>query len=467
MIDIHELATRLPQGFRLGTSTAAYQIEGGVADGGRGRSIWDAFTHEPGHVINNENGDVAIDHYHRLEEDLDYIADLGAPDYRFSISWSRVLPTGRGELNPEGIAFYDRLVDGLLERGIRPCPTLFHWDLPEVLQQEGGWMNRDTCTAFASYARLMAEHFGDRVQRWATMNEMSVHSLYGHALGSHAPGLQMGLGAMAVVHRLLLAHGMAVQAIREVAPYAEVGVINQNFPVIPASDSPEDLQAAGMFDLVTNQVFVHPILTGEYPVTDVYALMTDSPEQIAADLAIISTPIDFYGLNYYEPTVIEAPKAGKDYSGNLEVDIPADMPFQPVPYASAERTDFGWAVAPEGLTRILLHLHETYPNLPPVTVTENGASYHDVPAADGSIDDQARIRYLAQHIAACADAIDAGVDVRGYYCWSTFDNFEWAAGYQERFGLIYVDYETLKRTPKASYTWYRDLARALRGSSSL
>jgi len=447
-----------PPGFRFGMSTAAYQIEGAVDEDGRGPSIWDTFSHEAGRTRGGETGDVAIDHYHRWESDLAHLADAGIHDYRFSIAWPRIVPAGTGAVNEAGLAFYDRLVDGLLERGIRPVPTLYHWDLPQALEDRGGWMERDTAYALADYAGVVAERLGDRVRDWITLNEMSVQTLYGYGLTDHAPARGLGFGALPAAHHQLLAHGLAVARLRE-AGAERVGIAAQHFPVEPASDAEADLVAAGTFQALTNWLFADPILAGRYP-DELRPLLPVDDEQLEADLAVISAPLDFYGVNYYEPVRIEAPRDDVDYAGTLEVDIPEGMPFAPVPYPTDERTDFGWAIVPAGLTTILRELHERYPELPPVFITENGASFHDEPDADGAVHDPRRIAFLEAHLGAVADAVAAGVDVRGYYVWSAFDNFEWAAGYAERFGLVYVDYETQQRIRKDSWGWYRDLIAA-------
>lgn len=451
----------LPPGFRFGASTAAYQIEGAVTEDGRGPSIWDTFTHEPGRTRSGETGDVAIDHYHRWEGDLAHLAELGIRDYRFSIAWPRIVPTGTGDVNAAGLAFYDHLVDGLLERGIRPVPTLYHWDLPQPLEDRGGWMVRDTAHALADYAVVVAERLGDRVRDWITLNEMSVQVLYGYALADHAPGRGLGFEALPAAHHQLLAHGLAVGRLRE-AGAERVGVAQQHFPVEPASGSEEDLVAAGTFHALTNRLFAQPILAGSYP-DEIRAMLPIDDATLAADLAIISAPLDFYGVNYYEPVRIEAPRADVDYAGTLEVDIPEGMPFAPVEYPSEQRTDFGWAIVPAGLTAVLTELHESYPGMPPIVITENGASFHDEVGADGAVHDPRRIAFLDAHVRAVADAAAAGVDVRGYYVWSAFDNFEWAAGYAERFGLVHVDYATQARTRKDSWHWYRELIAAQPG----
>ncbi|CAO5178666.1 Thermostable beta-glucosidase B [Frankia sp. AiPs1] len=461
---------RLPAGFRFGMATAAIQIEGATAEDGRGPSIWDTFAARPGTVRAGDTPAVATDHYHRFAADIGLIADAGVADYRFSIAWPRVIPDGTGPVNPAGLDFYDRLVDTLLAAGVRPVPTLYHWDLPQPLQDAGGWMARQTAQALAAYATVVAERLADRVEDWLTLNEMNVHTLYGHALTDHAPGLGLGLDALPAAHHQLLAHGLAVAALRA-AGARRVGVVSQHFPVIAASDDPADVEAAETFAALTNWTFSDPILRGRYPHDDIAAGVALgaglSEQQLAADLAVIAAPLDFYGVNYYEPTRIEAPRPGKDYRGVLEVDIPAGLPYSPVPIEDVERTDFGWAIVPSGLRGILDELHSRFPDLPPVIITECGASFHDEPDADGRVHDTRRIRFLDAHLRAVAAAVADGVDVRGFYVWSALDNFEWAAGYQERFGLIHVDWTTLARTPKDSWYWYRDLIAAQRPATSV
>ncbi|MEU4419573.1 GH1 family beta-glucosidase [Actinoplanes sp. NPDC024001] len=441
---------QFPPGFRFGMSTSAYQIEGAADADGKKPSIWDTFTARPGTVRHGEHARVAIDHYHRYAEDVRHIAEAGVHDYRFSFSWPRV---------QSGTGFYDRLVDTILAAGVRPVPTIYHWDLPQELEDAGGWMNRDTAQRLADYTAMLVERLGDRVRDWITLNEMSVHTLYGYALTDHAPGRGLGLGALPAAHHQLLAHGLAVQVLRA-GGARSVGVANQHFPVLPAGDDPDDVAAAGLFADLTNWTFADPILRGEYPNELVVAGIGVDGAQLARDLEVIRAPLDFYGVNYYEPTMIEAPRAGKDYAGVLEVDIPDGLPFSPVP-VKAERTDFGWAIVPSGLTGILTTLRDRYPHLPPVVITENGASFHDAgPGPDGRVHDPRRIAFLDAHLRAVADAIEAGVRVDGYYVWSAIDNFEWAAGYDERFGLVHVDRETLARTRKDSWYWYRDLIAA-------
>ncbi|MEV6347000.1 GH1 family beta-glucosidase [Actinoplanes sp. NPDC051851] len=450
---------QFPPGFRFGMATSAYQIEGAADLDGKGPSIWDTFAAQPGRIRNGADGRVAIDHYHRYAEDVAHIAASGVQDYRFSFSWPRVMPGG-ATVNPAGLDFYDRLVDALLAAGVRPVPTLYHWDLPQELEDRGGWLNRDTAHRLADYASALAVRLGDRIHDWITLNEMNVHTLYGYGLADHAPARGLGLAALPAAHHQLLAHGLAVQVLRTHGA-TSVGIANQHFPVAAASEDPEDQMAAEIFRTLTNWTFSDPILLGEYPDEMIRAGVGTEDAQLDRDLELIGARLDFYGVNFYEPTAIEAPKAGKDYSGVLEVDIPEGLPFSPVPVKSDERTDFGWAIVPGALTEILTSLKDRYPHLPPVIITENGASFHDAaPGPDGRVHDPRRIAYLDAHLHAVQDAIEAGVRVDGYYVWSAFDNLEWAAGYDERFGLIHVDFETQHRTRKDSWYWYRDLIAA-------
>ncbi len=425
--------------FLWGTATASYQIEGAVDEDGRGPSIWDTFSHEPGRTRDGHTGDVACDHYHRWPEDVALMAEAGLNAYRFSIAWPRILPFGRGPANPAGLDFYDRLVDALCEKGITPVPTLFHWDLPQALEDEGGWLNREISGYFADYVAVVAERLSDRVRTWITLNEPFVHMVYGYGLGMHAPGRMLFLDALPVAHHQLLGHGLAVQALR--AGGAERVMISNNCtPVWPASDSPEDLAAADAYDTLHNRLFNDPILTGAYPDLSAYG----RPELDfvrTGDLEIIAQPLDGLGINYYNPTRITRPGEPAPGSGGL--------PFEFAAITDYPTTAFGWPVVPDGLRELLESLKATYgPALPPIYITENGCSY------DG-IDDQERIAYLDGHIAAVRAA--EGVDVRGYFVWSLLDNFEWAEGYHQRFGLVHVDFETQKRTPKASYYWLKDL----------
>jgi beta-glucosidase len=427
---------QFPAGFLWGVSTSAHQIEG-AADA-REPSVWDAFSAEPGRVKDGSTAAVACDHYHRYREDVALLAGLGVDAYRFSVSWPRVRSEG-------GLDFYDRLVDELCAAGVRPVPTLFHWDLPVAYD----WLDRDTASRFAEHVSVVADRLGDRVEKWITLNEPAEHTLFGHALGVHAPGRQLMFDALPVAHHQLLAHGLAVRALRA-AGATDIGIANSHGPTWPASDEPADLEAAGFYDLLLNRLFADPVLLGEYP-DGLGELM---PGDVAADLKVIGEPVDWYGVNYYAPARVGASQGtDTDFGG---VTIPAELPFSVRQIEDVPVTDFGWPVVPAGLTELLTGFRERYGDrLPPVVITENGCSYEGV-------DDQRRIAYLDGHVRALHDALEAGVDVRGYFVWSLLDNFEWAEGYARRFGLVHVDFETLERTPKASYGWFRDMLRSQR-----
>jgi beta-glucosidase len=415
--------------FVWGVSTAAYQIEGAVDEDARGPSIWDTFVHEPGHVATGETGDVACDHYHRYAEDVELMAGLGVDAYRFSVAWSRILPEGRGTTNPAGLSFYDRLVDSLLARDIDPVVTLFHWDLPQAIQDAGGWFNRDTAGWFADYVSVVADHLGDRVRMWVTLNEPFVHTVFGHAFGVHAPGQALMFDALPTAHHQLLAHGRAVSVLRGLTA-APVSIANNYTPVVRFGSTSGDQAAADTYDALHNRLFTDPLFGRGYP--DGFDLPV-----LAGDLETIAAPIDALGVNYYNPTGIRAPSTPD-----------SGLPFDIVPLEGYPVTDFGWPVVPEGLGQILTRLHQDY--RVPLYVTESGCAYAESP------DDQRRIDYLADHIGAVEAVRAEGVDVRGYFVWSILDNFEWAEGFSKRFGLVHVDFDTLARTPKASYAWLRD-----------
>jgi len=447
----HQL-TSFPSDFIWGAATASYQIEGAVHEGGRGRSVWDTFSHEPNRIVDGSTGDVACDHYHRYHADIELMAELGLTGYRFSFAWPRIQPDGKGSANAQGIAFYDRLIDALLEQGIQPLGTLFHWDLPQTLQDEGGWLNRDTTDRFAEYAALLGQNFADRVTHWMPVNEPNVVTFLGHAVGQHAPGLTLGFDSLPVAHHLLLGHGRAVQALRA-AGAARVGGANNHAPVWPASDQPADVEAAGVWDDLWNRLFADPMLLGTYP-----ARYAGLMPVVDGDLATIAEPIDFYGLNYYNPARIGAPAPGRKTDPLLD----QTLGIARVPIDDYEQTDFGWPVVPAGLRQLLNQLNDRYPSLPPIIITENGCSYAVGPGEDGRVRDERRVAYYDGHLRAVRDAMADGVAVSGYCAWSILDNFEWAEGYGQRFGLIHVDYDTQVRTPKDSYYWYRDLIRANR-----
>lgn len=452
---------RFPDDFLWGVAAASYQIEGAVDADGRGRSIWDEFCTRPGAIANGETGEIAVDHYHRYPEDVALMRDLGVGAYRLSISWPRVQPTGRGPVNEAGLDFYDRVIDELCAAGITPAVTLYHWDLPQALQEVGGWLDRDTAARLAEYADHVGRRLGDRVGMWMPLNEPVVHTMYGHALGVHAPGLELGFGALQAAHHQLLGHGLAVQALRG-AGCRNIGIASNHAPVHAASQDQADVDAADIYDHIVNWTFADPILKGCYPAPELAAILQGP---IDDDLKTIAQPLDWFGINYYEPTVIGAPNPDEGTAGVLEVDLPPGLPFRPVALEGYERTDFGWPIVPEGLRDILRIFADRYgDDLPPIYITESGASFHDAgPDAEGRVRDTARIDYHRAHLHALREAVDTGVDVRGYFVWSILDNFEWAAGYQERFGLVHVDYDTLVRTPKDSYHWYRNLIAAHRG----
>ncbi|BBE45829.1 beta-glucosidase [Rhodococcus erythropolis] len=425
-----------------------------MAEDGRGPSIWDEFCDRPGVVVGGDTGTVAADHYHRWESDIELMNQLGLDAYRLSLSWSRILPTGSGAVNAKGLDFYDRLIDRLCSAGITAAVTLFHWDLPLALQEQGGWMNRDTSYRLGEYAQVVGERLSDRVGMWMPLNEPVVHTLYGHALGVHAPGLALGFEAFQAAHHQLLGHGLAVEALRATG-CTNIGIASNHAPVRAASDSPEDVMAADIYDHVVNWMFADPVLVGKYP-ADEFAQLLSGP--VDEDLKIIGAPLDWYGINYYEPTMIAAPVEGQGTEGVLEVDLPPGLPFAPVAITGYPTTDFGWPIVPEGLGEILRTFHARFGDaLPPIYITESGCSFHDAPDAAGVVDDEARIDYHDAHLRALRSAMDDGVDVRGYFVWSLLDNFEWAAGYKERFGLVHVDFDTQKRTPKTSFEWYRAL----------
>lgn len=436
---------QLPPGFRFGTSTAAYQIEGAVDEDGRGPSIWDTFCAQPGRIVDASSGAVACDHYHRWQEDVALMARLGAEGYRFSVAWPRIQPDGTGRPNPKGLAFYDRLVDGLLEAGVKPMVTLYHWDLPQALMDQGGWLNRDTVEHFASYAAILGDALGDRVEHWIPMNEPNVVTMLGHGLGTHAPGIAMLFDCLPVAHHQLLAHGRAAIALRA-AGATSIGCANNHAPIWPASDDDADVGAAKLFDALWNGMYIEPMLLGRYP-RDLEPLLEDIVQR--GDMATIRQPLDFYGVNYYNPIKIAAAP-----------DV-ATVPFEMLDLLGYPTTDFGWPIVPDALREWLIMFRSRYrAALPPIMITESGCSFNDGPDEHGVVDDQRRIDYLDAHLKAVATAIQRGVDIRGYYTWSLMDNFEWAEGYTQRFGLVHVDYETQQRTPKKSFDWYAEVIRS-------
>ncbi|HEX8094834.1 glycoside hydrolase family 1 protein [Jatrophihabitans sp.] len=458
-----------PRNFVWGSATAAYQIEGAAHTDGRLPSIWDVFCQVPGKVRNGDTGEVACDHYHRMTEDLDLMAALGLPSYRFSVSWPRVIPGGSGPVNHAGLDFYQRLVDGLLERGITPLLTLYHWDLPQALQVRGGWTNRDTVDRFVEYAVAVAAALGDRVPGFTTLNEPFCSAFLGYASGVHAPGETDRHAALTAAHHLNLAHGRAVSALRSVTA-AELSITLNLAHLYPASDSEADLAAAEHVDRIANRIFLDPILRGSYPqelLTETKHL-SDWAFLADGDLAEIAAPIDSLGVNFYNPTTIAAATeqlrgqlAGRWQNDPEGTGGPSQWPGTDLAYAipmPGPHTGMGWPIVPEALTELLLRVHRDYPGVAMV-VTENGAAFDDVVTADGQVHDADRVDYVHRHLAAVHAAIQAGADVRGYYLWSLLDNFEWAWGYSKRFGIVYVDYDSLARIPKASARWYADAIR--------
>lgn len=446
-------AIQFPDGFLWGAATASYQIEGAALEGGRGKSVWDTFSHTEGKVAKGHTGDVACDHYHRLDDDVAMMADLGLQSYRFSISWSRVMPDGRGAVNAEGLAFYQRLVDQLLEHGITPCPTLFHWDLPQGLEDIGGFRSRDTVSWFGDYAALMARELGDRVSMWSTFNEPWCYAYLGHASGRHAPGLTDPAAAVTVAHHELLAHGLALQAMRAERDGLQLGIVINPSNVRQEGTPDAPFAQVQLIDAIHNRWWFDATLRGEYP-ADLLASYGPLAEAVQpGDLDVIAQPLDWLGINYYFDILVRGLTADDAADGWLEYPTVTGVTEAPT---REVHTDMGWPITPEGFTALLVRLHTDYPNLPPIHITENGCAYDD-PVVEGRCADPRRIEYLDLHLRALRDAMQQGVDVRGYYQWSLMDNFEWALGYDKRFGLVHVDFDTLARTPRDSAFWYRDV----------
>jgi beta-glucosidase len=437
-----------PEGFVWGTATASYQIEGAAREDGRGPSIWDTFSHTPGKVHAGHTGDVACDHYHRYVEDVALMGDLGLAAYRFSIAWPRIRPDGTGPVNTRGLDFYDRLTDELLGKGIDPVVTLYHWDLPQTLEDRGGWTVRETAEAFAEYAQVVYGRLGDRVGTWTTLNEPWCSAYLGYGNGIHAPGRRDPAGSLAAAHHLNLAHGLATRALRSAGARTISITLNpcEVSPLDPAN--PADIEAARIIDGVANRIFFDPILRGQYPadVLEHISRITDLSFISDGDEAIINAPIDVLGINFYTPSYVSA-KPGHpgalDYPGSEGIAF--RKPVGPV-------TDMGWQIEPASLTRLLTRIHRDYPGTP-LMITENGAAYPE------GVHDPLRIEYVDAHLRACHDALAAGVDLRGYFAWSLMDNFEWAEGYAKRFGMVHVDYTTQQRVLKDSAKWYREVIR--------
>jgi beta-glucosidase len=429
-----------PKDFVWGVATSAYQIEGAHDADGRGPSIWDGFCRLPGAIASGDTGATACDHYHRWPEDLRLLRDLGVKAYRFSIAWPRVLPQGRGQVNTAGLDFYERLVDALRAAGIEPYPTLYHWDLPQALQDLGGWPARDTASAFADYAAVVATRLGDRVRHWTTHNEPMVVTVFGHFSGTHAPGVKDPQAALQTAHHLLLSHGQAAQAIRAGARGpVQVGIALNLQPVDPLSDSPEDRQAAWRLDGFVNRWFLDPLFRGEYPQDLLPHFGPLAPKVQSGDLETIRAPLDFLGVNYYSRVRVRHKPEGLLQAEQVET-------------SGGERS-LMWEVYPEGLGRLLDRLVTEY-RPPAILITENGMPLEDVPDAGGMVNDAPRIDFLRRHLAQLQEALARGAPVRGYFVWSLLDNFEWSLGYRMRFGLVHVDFATQQRTPKASARWY-------------
>ncbi|MGH8835788.1 MAG: glycoside hydrolase family 1 protein [Actinomycetes bacterium] len=485
-----------PPGFVWGAATAAYQVEGAVTEDGRGPSIWDTFSRLPGRVRNGDTGDVAVDHYHRYPEDVRLMAELGLSAYRFSVAWPRIQPLGQGPANQVGLDHYRRLVDALLEAGIKPVLTLYHWDLPQALQDAGGWPNRDTALRFADYAEIVYAALGDRVQSWTTINEPSCAGLLGYSSGRHAPGVQDPPAALRAVHHLLLGHGLAVAAMRAAGvggpertggDQNRFGISLDPAPITPATTSVPDLDAARRIDALRNRIYLDPLLLGRYPadmLADTAAL-TDWSFVTDGDPTTISAPIDMLGINYYQPfrvrkrpgpiitggvskrspssTDLSGRSDGNDREESRDSNWPDQLPSEypgcddiEIMSPPGPVTGGGWGIDPLGLVELLTRIHRDYPAIP-LMVTENGAAFDDRRGPDGRIADPDRIDYLAGHLRASHEAIALGVDLRGYFVWSLMDNFEWAEGYARRFGIVHVDFRTGRRSLKDSALWYRNV----------
>lgn len=453
------MTTQFPKEFAFGAATSCYQIEGAAEADGRGESIWDRFCAAPGNVVGGESGAAACDHYHRWRDDVKLMSELELDAYRFSLAWPRIFPAGTGdEPLKAGLDFYDRLTDALLEANIAPWATLYHWDLPQALQERGGWAARETADAFAGFADAASSRLGDRVKRWITHNEPWVVSMLGHLTGEHAPGKKDWGEALAAAHHVLLSHGLAAPLIRANAPGARVGITLNLSPAQPASDSEADAEAARWFDGWLNRWYLDPVFGRGYPADMLAAHKRDRRLPAGwddlvrpGDLEIVAAPIDFLGVNFYNRRIVRSDKVAE-----------AENKPQSV-HPEAERTDMGWEVHAPSLKRLLLRLTRDY-SPPALVITENGAAYDTAPNAEGAVPDVKRIAYLRGHLSACVEAIAEGAPLVGYFAWSLMDNFEWAHGYGKRFGIVWVDYETQRRIPKDSALWYREVIRSRGGS---
>lgn len=436
---------QFPTDFIWGVATAAYQVEGAANEGGRGPSIWDTFSHTPGLSHNGDTGDIACDHYHRWESDLDLLSELGIGGYRLSLSWSRLQPDGQGALNQAGVAFYRSLLIGLAARGIRALVTVYHWDLPQPLEDAGGWPNRATAYRFADYTALVLAELGHLADDWITINEPWCISFLGYGTGAHAPGRKNMRDAVAAAHHLNLAHGLALSEFRKTLPELRVGISNLVTDIIPASDSEEDALAVGRLDAYNNRIFLEPVLIGDYSslVRSVFAELGFDELIADGDLELIGAPIDFIGINHYQRVIAWA----ENGAGFLNL---RERPAEPA------TTSSGWSVVPESLHDVLVRVSRDFTNLP-IYVTENGASFNDYIDPNGEVIDSARVAYFSEYLTAAGKAIQDGANLKGYFAWSFLDNFEWAEGYSKRFGLVYVDYRTQERVLKKSAHWYRRL----------
>jgi beta-galactosidase len=445
-----------PDDFVWGAATASYQIEGAATEDGRGPSIWDTFARVPGAIVDGSNGDVADDHYHRYADDIALLAGLGLKAYRFSIAWSRVLPTGTGEVNQAGLDFYRRIAETCHAHGVTPYATLYHWDLPQPLEDAGGWLVRETAERFRDYAVTTVDALSDVISHWTTLNEPWCSSLLGYGAGVHAPGRQLGTQSLHAAHHLLLGHGLAVQALRDRHPELSLGITVNLYSILPASGSELDAEAVRRSDGLQNRLFLDPLLLGRYPADVLEDTGTSAWfGERAGDLAAIATPLDFLGINYYSRHTVAGPADGVFADPSQPSMLPGSERIAFVD-TGAPKTDMGWEVHPDGLVDVIEMVHDRAPELP-VLITENGAAYVDVVEPDGTVQDKDRQEYFELHVEACREAVRRGLPLRGYFAWSLMDNYEWAFGYTKRFGIVHVDYETQVRTVKASGRWFAEL----------
>ncbi|GAB3226827.1 GH1 family beta-glucosidase [Glycomyces halotolerans] len=465
--DAARLAARFPSGFTWGAATSSYQVEGSTTVDGRGMSIWDTFVAQPGRVIDGSNGDKAIDSYRNIEGDVALIGELGLNSYRFSLSWPRICPEGDGKVNQAGLDYYSALVDALLEKGVTPWVTLYHWDLPQDLEDAGGWPRRETAERFADFTRVAHEALGDRVKHWITVNEPWCAAFLGYSSGEHAPGRREPAASIAAAHHLMVGHGLASRAIKEADPEATVSIGLNFYPVYAASDSPADLDAARRIDGVQNRLFTDAALKGAYPedVLDDFSAVTDFSFIEDGDMELINAPLDCLSVNYYSQFTVTGAEGGAASASAAPTDTGSAWPSnEHVGFVTTglPQTDMGWEIAPQGLTETLKRLHANYPGVT-LAVTENGAAFQDK-LVDGQVADSERLDYIRDHLLACAEAVEAGAPLIAYFAWSLADNFEWAWGYTKRFGLVYVDFETGQRVVKDSGRWYADLVRQARSN---